>query len=1025
LGKHEVALVALSELSATSQDFSVYFRQGLAWEALGRLSEAITAYRSAVQHATGIHERFAALRSAANVEKKRGNLTASQKDLKEALAIQPRDSDVLRTLTETAYQAKDYEQATEWARILVSLGPTVKDREFLAGLLAARRRYREAVEEYSKLATDATDEDVRRRSYMNVGYSYAHLGLHPQAVEAFRKAASIGADSIANAALAEALDQSGRTAEAIDVWKRELRLRPSAEAQVKIGNLYAKLGDDTLAAVHLERAVAELDSADLHFRLATLYATTDTESALRHIDKAVQNGLPRDLTPLAYQQQGYLYSQLGRHSEAADAFRMTLGIRTDSTVVAALAQELEQSGRTHEAIDVLRAELQQHNSADTQLRLGNLYMKVGDTASAVRYLEDSLETNNSADTHYRLGMLYVAEGQNENALRHLDLAVHSDLAPALVPTAYQQQGYIYVASGRAGAAVESFQKSIDASNSDLKVRQDLGFALFSLGRWDQALKQFLLVSSQQRSSTTMLQVARCYQQLKQTEMAIQYVQLALGEVKPEDKDQQRQLYNELGYLYASRADHTRSIEAWGRSLALQPDPEIALDQGRALRLSGHTVEAEQTFNGIVVADLSIDRQAKRLDELAEVYDDLHEPNKSLNAMIMANALQPMPEREYRLGLRYLVLKKTDSAIRQFEGAVAQDPGNISYKESLAYAYRMQGRYRDAARLFEVILKQHPDRSSLYEDLAYTYMHEGENVRAAYWFRRAIDVRSQEQPLGLEGQRKKDRETYGLRQEVSNLTRHYSLTFYQSYRASDAGMSSSSLYSGGGVIPSQGGVELSVQPAMIGFRDERILQVFARTLWSNQPQSLWIDQDSVQVGVGIRYKPVKSQNVFLSAERLMAIGSHAIDSWLLRATYAWGVGYDLKPGQREWNNTQFYGDVGYFTRTGGTWAYYAEARQGITLNFRDRILITPHLVIDGRNQNPDPFGVSYLEGGTGVTISYLFAASRYESHRSSLEFLIQYKHGILPSNPGGLVFTTAWRFSGGSILGGGIKNNGIQ
>jgi len=43
LGKHEVALVALSELSATSQDFSVYFRQGLAWEALGRLSEAITA----------------------------------------------------------------------------------------------------------------------------------------------------------------------------------------------------------------------------------------------------------------------------------------------------------------------------------------------------------------------------------------------------------------------------------------------------------------------------------------------------------------------------------------------------------------------------------------------------------------------------------------------------------------------------------------------------------------------------------------------------------------------------------------------------------------------------------------------------------------------------------------------------------------------------------------------------------------------------------------------------------------------
>ena len=228
--------------------------------------------------------------------------------------------------------------------------------------------------------------------------------------------------------------------------------------------------------------------------------------------------------------------------------------------------------------------------------------------------------------------------------------------------------------------------------------------------------------------------------------------------------------------------------------------------------------------------------------------------------------------------------------------------------------------------------------------------------------------------------------------MSKITNRYDFTTYLSFQTAKPSQSVAPAAVGGGAIPSQGGVEFAYQPPELGFRDERIFQVFTRVLWTIQPGSMRFNPDSFQGGVGLRYKPLQTQNLYLWGERLFKIGDKALDDWLLRLLYSWNYGYDLQPGKSWWNYTFLYGDLAYFTKDPGTWAAYGEFRQGVTFNFHDNVLLTPHLVVDARSQDPHPTNSSYLEAGAGVSLKFLFLETRYEVHRASFEILAYYKHG---------------------------------
>ena len=99
--------------------------------------------------------------------------------------------------------------------------------------------------------------------------------------------------------------------------------------------------------------------------------------------------------------------------------------------------------------------------------------------------------------------------------------------------------------------------------------------------------------------------------------------------------------------------------------------------------------------------------------------------------------------------------------------------------------------------------------------------------------------------------------------------------------------------------------------------------------------------------------------------------------------------ELKRGKKCWNYSSFYMDAGYFLEN-PSWAYSAEVRQGVSVNYKNFLVITPQLIVNGRWENPDPSSVSYSEGGPGILFTHTFNADKEEGKQTNLELLLQYK-----------------------------------
>src|SRR5439155_13662871 len=120
-------------------------------------------------------------------------------------------------------------------------------------------------------------------------------------------------------------------------------------------------------------------------------------------------------------------------------------------------------------------------------------------------------------------------------------------------------------------------------------------------------------------------------------------------------------------------------------------------------------------------------------------------------------------------------------------------------------------------------------------------------------------------------------------------------------------------------------------------------------------------------------------------------------WLARALYSWNPGFELKPGRERWGYGLAFSDSAMFLGKNRLVAQYGEARRGVTFNFKDSILVTPHLVADARWQSGTVLAGSYFEAGGGVSVRYLFRQNRYEAKRSSFEVLLQCKRGSFGAN----------------------------
>ncbi|WLT33101.1 hypothetical protein [Geothrix sp. PMB-07] len=338
-------------------------------------------------------------------------------------------------------------------------------------------------------------------------------------------------------------------------------------------------------------------------------------------------------------------------------------------------------------------------------------------------------------------------------------------------------------------------------------------------------------------------------------------------------------------------------------------------------------------------------------------------------------------------------KKPDLELKALEALRAQGPKDHRVALDLAYAYLGHQRDREALEQFRVALDS-ASPSGAWLDAGYAAKRAGKNAEAAGYFSKGIEARAKA------GEREPVLD-FGLRREVESLSRSWGLVSGTAYRQ-------------GGLLPGieseqkvlQQGLEAYWQPEFLT-RDGRMVQIFAQAfenLYSASASTT--GGPTLQGAAGIRVKPLSSQNLVLTAEKLIKVGRFAMDDWMFRAAYSLDQGLDLRPWQSDWNYWSLYTEAASFAKT-GQYVHQLELRAGHSWRIPvsdGRNVLSPHFVLAGDYDNR-LLETSAAGLGAGASLRHWFREDRSHAPASWVELTIQGRTKLNSASRGGGVFVT--------------------
>lgn len=184
------------------------------------------------------------------------------------------------------------------------------------------------------------------------------------------------------------------------------------------------------------------------------------------------------------------------------------------------------------------------------------------------------------------------------------------------------------------------------------------------------------------------------------------------------------VHNDLGTVYQQRGDHARAITQFHEAIRLDPNyaaPRVLL--GASLLATGKAPAAVQELERAVKLD---PKQPSPHLELAKAYERVNNLAGTVDQYRELRELAPHdPEYIYQAGQAYLRLSQW--CLEQMRRI---DPHSARIDESLAEAYRAQGRMDEAVRAFARAAQTDPKLPGVHLALAQIDLQQGkiENAR---------------------------------------------------------------------------------------------------------------------------------------------------------------------------------------------------------------------------------------------------------------------------------------------------------
>lgn len=469
-----------------------------------------------------------------------------------------------------------------------------------------------------------------------------------------------------------------------------------------------------------------------------------------------------------------------------------------------------------------------------------------------------------------------------------------------------------------------------------------------------------------------------------------------------DEAQRVYVFRSLGYQAEAAGEFSRSAIGWSEAASLTGAPFDQLMAARAARLDGRAESGAARLQRIEMAELTGSDLALYYEERALVMADVQ---PAAAAMYLARAIE-IEDRPYRRFQRGLLLQQAGderAALAEFSRALDGDSRNVDILLSTAYTAQRIGDADLAADLFQRVLTIDPDRNTVREDLGYALMQADREEEAATAFRAAIldpTVRVNETA------QERDQRIYRLRRQVEQLERSTYGFAFASYRDGSAPVAVNLPETGPN--ETQFGGEFGWRPDAFNTQNTG-LTLFGRGYVSADPGTVTLNDETLQMGVGARWKPFGDHDFYLAGERLIAGGNLARDAWLLRASYGWADGLDWNPNEADWNYTTVFADLAYIPDNPEFLSAYASVRQGRRFRTGERWTVTPY-VTGVAQWSDDTFQTrERLEVGPGVVFSHWFDDSETSAPGQRLDLEMEYRFGVGDTDDQAFVARAVWHF----------------
>ncbi len=579
-------------------------------------------------------------------------------------------------------------------------------------------------------------------------------GETAKAMAAYTAAARLDPQSAeVRAELAGFLARQGHVEDASREARAALALDPANhEANRILGSILASLAEPGVGGDASDRTLAEAasylergrrgDGADadpsIDLLLARLYVRG------RHYDQAIallQDLLDREMIPEAYLLLAEAWSGAGNISEATRALES--GAEANPRLLVSLAEMYEEQQQWGSAASAYeRAAALTPQSAEVKTRWAGALLNIQDDAATARARQmlEGLAASRPRDDR-TLYLLSQAQRRSQDlasaeatARRVIVLDPKGLWGPwALAQVLEDRRDYAGVVTTLSAALSEFSTRETPPPRQALAMLTHLGFAQLQLGQNDEAVETFARAKEASGGDDTLdLYLGQAYLSARRFPEALS----VLGPLRAKDPRDVRVVQLEARALAGAgrRSEAITSLRSFIDAGTDQPSAHLSLadmlvDDGRIAEAHAVLDDAAARFPD----NVSVPFQRGALYERAKDYAHAEEAFRAVIARDPRHA-QALNYLGYMLAERG---ERLDEAVTLIGRALAIDPGNGSYLDSLGWTYFKLHRHEDARKQLAEAAAQLPFNSVVQDHLGDVLAALGRHADAIAAWQRAL------------------------------------------------------------------------------------------------------------------------------------------------------------------------------------------------------------------------------------------------------------------------------------------------